>query len=69
MSVQELEVEVSCAKDDPVEIKVGKIDVGQGWDDWKERFDTKIGITNGVDGVLQKYIICEIKSQEWIGAR
>ena len=26
--VQELEVEVSCTKDDPVEIKVGKIDVG-----------------------------------------
>ena len=54
LSVRELEVEVSCAKDDPVETKVGNIDVGQGWDDCKERFDTKIGITNGVDGVLQK---------------
>ena len=30
--VRELEVEISCAKSEPVEIKVGNIDAGWGWD-------------------------------------
>ena len=42
---------VGGAKSDPVEIKVGKINVGWGWDDWKERFFTKMGSVTGVDGV------------------
>ena len=52
LSVQKLEVEVSCAKSNPVEVKVGKFDVGWGWDDCKNRFVTKMGSTTGVDGVL-----------------
>ena len=38
MSVQELEAEISCTKSDPVEINVGKLDVGWGWYDRKESF-------------------------------
>ena len=69
MSVQELEVEASCTKADPVDIKVENIDVGQGYDDWKEKFVTKMGITTCVDGVHQKYTICKIKPQGWVAAR
>ena len=69
LNVRELEVEVSCAKADPVEIKVGKIDVGWGWYDWKERFVTNMGSTTGVDGLRRKYIIHEIKPQVWVAAR
>ena len=54
LRVQELEMEVSCAKDDPVETKVGKIDVGWVWDDWKESFFTNMGSTTGVDGVHRR---------------
>ena len=64
-----LEVEVRCTKSDPVDIKVVKIDVGWGWDDLKERFVTNRGITTGVDGVRQKYIILKIKTQGWVAAR
>ena len=46
LSVQELGVEVSCAKANPFEIKVGKIDVGRGWDNCKERFFHKDGDYN-----------------------
>ena len=42
LSIQELEVEVSCAKSDPVEIKVVNIDVGLVLDDCKEIFVTKM---------------------------
>ena len=42
LSVQELEVEVSFAKAYRVKIKVGKIDVGWGWYDWKDSFFTKM---------------------------
>ena len=51
LSMQELEVEVSCAKADPVDIKVGNINVRWGWGDCKERFVMNMGITTGVDGV------------------
>ena len=60
---------MSCAKDDPVEIKVGKIGVGWGRCDWKERFVTNMGSTTGVDGLRRKYIIREIKPQVWVSAR
>ena len=53
---------MSCAKTNPVEIKVGNIDVVWGWDDWKDRFVTKMGSTTGVDGVHQKYIIHKINT-------
>ena len=43
LSVLELDVEVICAKTEPVEIKVGKIDVGYGWDYWKDRFVKNMG--------------------------
>ena len=69
LSMQELEVEASCAKADPVDIKVGNIDVGRGWDDWKERFVKKIGSTTGVDGLSRKYIIHDINTQGWVAAR
>ena len=49
--VRELKVELSCAKYDTVEIKVVNIDVGWGWNDWKERF-SKIW---GVQQVLMEY--------------
>ena len=42
MSVREMEVDISCTKVNPVEIKVGKVNVGWGWDDWKENFIIKI---------------------------
>ena len=54
LSMCELEVDISYAKADPVEIKVGNINAGWRWDDWKERFDTKMGSTAGVDGVRCK---------------
>ena len=69
MIVQELEVEASCAKADPVEIKVGKVDIGWGWYGWKERFVTKMGSTAGVDGVRWRYIVREIKPRGWVAAR
>ena len=68
LSVRELEVEVSCAKSDPVDIKVVKIDVGWGWNEWKERFVAKMGSTTGVDGVLQKYITHKINPQGWVAS-
>ena len=69
LRVQEIEVEVSCAKSDAVEIKVGKIDVGWGWYDWKDCFFTKRQSTTGVDGVRQNYIIYKIKTQGWVAER
>ena len=68
LSIQELEVEVSCAKYDPVEIKVVNIDVGLVLDDCKEIFVTKMGIRAGVDGLHRKYIICKINPQGWVAA-
>ena len=59
--MQELEVELSCSKSEPVEIKVGKVDIGWGWYGWKERFVTKMGSTAGVDGVRWRYIVRKIK--------
>ena len=49
LSMRELEVEASCAKADPVEIKVVNIDVGWVLDDWKCRFVVKMNNTTGVD--------------------
>ena len=64
--MRELEVEVSCAKYDPVEIKVGKIDAGWVWDYWKQSLVTKMGSTTGVDGIRWRYIIREVKAQGWV---
>ena len=58
-----------CVKSDPVEIKVGNIDVRWGWNDWKDRFVTNMGSTTGVGGVRRKYIICKIKPQVWVASR
>ena len=69
LSVRELEVEVSCAKADPVEIKVGKVDIGWGLYGWKKRFVTKMGSTAGVDGVRWRYIVRKIKPRGWVAAR
>ena len=69
MRVQELEVEVSCAKADPVDIKVGKINDGWVWNDWNDRFVTELGSTTCVDGICCKYIIHEINPQLWVAAR
>ena len=68
LSVRELKVDRSCAKADPVDIKVGNINVRWGWGDCKERFVMNMGITTGVDGVHWKYIIWEIKTQGWVEA-
>ena len=51
MIMLELEVEISCARSDPFEIKVVKIDVGWGCNDCKERFVTKMESKRGIDGV------------------
>ena len=51
LSVKELQVEVSCAKENLVVIKVGNIDVGWGLDDWNERFFINMGSITGFDGV------------------
>ena len=61
--MKKLEVEVSCSKANPVEIKVGNIDAVWGWDDKKEKFVKKMGSTTYVDIVRRKYIINEIKPQ------
>ena len=66
LSVQELEVEVSCANADTFDIKLGNIDVAWVWDDWKEMFVTNMGGTTCVDGVRHKYIKHAIKPQVWV---
>ena len=69
LRVWELEVDISCAKADLINIKVGKNNVGWGWDDWKEGFVTNMGIITGVDGVRCKYIIHEINHRGRVAAR
>ena len=59
---------MSCDKGDPVEIKVGKIDVGWGWYDWKGFLVTEVGSKIRFNGVRQRYIIHDIKTQGWVVA-
>ena len=47
LSLRELEVEVDCAKANPVEVKVGKIDTGWRWHNWEELFVTMMGSMMG----------------------
>ena len=66
--MRELEVEVSCAKSNTVEIKVGNIDVEWGWDDLKERFVTNMRSMTRVDGLRRIYIIRDINPLGWVAA-